>query len=282
MQEDLLIDPVGWGWVTGVFTLSYCLFEVSTGSMGDRIGPRRVLTRIVLWWSAFTALTGAVRSYVGLLVTRFLFGAGEAGAYPNACVVTARWFPPTQRATISGVILMASQLGGALAPLLVVPIQARWGWRAPFFLFGALGVLWAAIWHAWFRDSPAEKTGGTAAIETVAASPAGHAFPWRAAFRSQTLWAILAVAFCYVYVYNFFQTWFHTFLVKGRGFSEEGLLLSSLPYAVAVFSNLVGGATSDALTRQLGRTKGRRLVASLRWLPQVPLRSRLWRSTDKY
>ncbi len=100
MQEDLGIDPIGWGWVTGMFTLAYCLFEIPTGMMGDRIGPRRVLTRIVVWWSAFTALTGAVTSYYPLLLTRFLFGAGEAGAFPNASVVVSRWFPPRQRATM--------------------------------------------------------------------------------------------------------------------------------------------------------------------------------------
>jgi MFS family permease len=83
MQEDLGIDPVGWGWVTAMFTLSYCLFEIPTGTMGDRIGPRRVLTRIVLWWSAFTSLTGAVSNYYLLLLIRFCFGAGEAGRFPT-------------------------------------------------------------------------------------------------------------------------------------------------------------------------------------------------------
>ena len=105
MQEDLHIDPIGWSWVTGIFTLSYCLFEIPTGALADRIGPRRVLTRIVLWWSAFTALTGTMTSYYPLLLTRFLFGAGEAGAFPNASVVVSRWFPPEQRATMSGVTL---------------------------------------------------------------------------------------------------------------------------------------------------------------------------------
>jgi MFS family permease len=159
MQEDLDIDAIGWGWVTGIFTLSYCLFEIPTGALADRIGPRRVLTRIVLWWSAFTALTGATKSYYPLLLTRFLFGAGEAGAFPNSSVVVARWFPPAQRATMSGVTLMASQIGGAIAPLLVVPIQSRYGWRASFFVFGLLGVGWATVWYTWFRDSPAEMSG---------------------------------------------------------------------------------------------------------------------------
>jgi MFS transporter, ACS family, glucarate transporter len=261
MQEDLGIDPVGWGWVTAMFTLSYCLFEIPTGAMGDRVGPRRVLTRIVLWWSAFTTLTGAVSNYYLLLLIRFCFGAGEAGAFPNASIVISRWFPPSRRASVSGVMLMAAQVGGAIAPLLVVPIQMRYGWRASFFVFGAVGVVWAAAWHAWFRDTPAEMPGVSEEElrELSAAQPApGHGFPWRVALRSESLLALMGAAFCYIYVYTFFQTWFHTFLVKGRGVSEGGLLLSALPYGIAVCANLAGGAASDALVRRLGVTWGRR------------------------
>ncbi len=261
MQEDLQIDPVGWGWVTAMFTLSYCLFEIPTGALGDRIGPRRVLTRVVLWWSAFTALTGAASNYWLLLATRFFFGAGEAGAFPNASIVVSRWYPQTRRASMCGVLLMASQIGGGLAPLLIVPIQIRYGWRASFFVFGLTGVVWAAVWYAWFRDTPAEKAGVTreelAEVEPAPAHAHG-AFPWRVALRSSSVLAMLGTAFCYVYVYTFFQTWFHTFLVRGRGFTEGGLLLSALPYVVAACANLGGGAASDALVRRLGRTWGRR------------------------
>jgi len=162
-----------------------------------------------------------------------------------------------------GVLLMASQIGGAIAPLLVVPIQIRYGWRAAFFVFGATGVIWSAVWYAWFRDNPAEKPGITAAeLAAIGTSaPAhGHGFPWRLAFRSETVLAMLATAFCYVYVYTFFQTWFHTFLIKGRGFTEGSLLLSALPYAVAACANVAGGASSDALVKRLGATWGRRSI----------------------
>jgi MFS family permease len=262
MQEDLGIDPIGWGWVTGMFTLAYCLFEIPTGTMGDRIGPRRVLTRIVLWWSAFTALTGTMTSYYPLLITRFLFGAGEAGAFPNSSIVVARWFPRGQRATMSGVNLMASQVGGAIAPLLVLPIQMRYGWRMSFYVFGAAGVVWAAVWYWWFRDSPEEKRGLPPPTSHDAATGAGHGFPWQMASRSTTVWAILGVAFCYIYVYNFFQTWFHTFLVRGRGFSEATLLPSALPFVVAACANLAGGAASDAMVRRLGTKRGRRVIGA--------------------
>jgi len=261
IQDDLHIDPIGWSWVTAMFTLSYCLFEIPTGALGDRIGPRRVLTRVVLWWSAFTSLTGMVWNYNLLLITRFCFGAGEAGAFPNASVVVSHWFPTTQRAGMSGVLLMASQIGGAIAPLLVVPIQIRYGWHASFYIFGMLGLIWAAVWYTWFRDSPSEKRGVTLAeLDQIgpAATPHAKGFPWRSALRSESVLAMLGMAFCYVYVYTFFQTWFHTFLVRGRGFSEGSLVLSALPYVVAACANLTGGAASDALVRRLGLKWGRR------------------------
>jgi len=243
MQEALDIGPLAWGWVTGIFTLSYAAFEIPCGALGDRIGPRRVLTRIVLWWSVFTSLTGTVTGFVPLLLTRFFFGAGEAGAFPNASIAVARWFPVHERGRAFGISLMASQLGGAFAPLLVVPIQIRYGWRASFYVFGILGVAWSLVWYGWFRDSPAEKPGVSQAelAETRdLVAKAHHGLPWRIALRSGNLWAVMAVAAGYVYTYYFFQSWFHTYLVKARGYSEAALLLSSLPFLVGACANLGG------------------------------------------
>ena len=146
IQDALHIGPQAWGWVVGVFTLSYGIFEIPTGRMGDRSGARKVLTRVVLWWSGFTALTGLTSNYYVLLLVRFLFGAGEAGAIPNISISLSRWFPAKERARAMGVILMALQAGGALAPLIIVPIQIRYGWQASFFVLGAIGVMWSIGW----------------------------------------------------------------------------------------------------------------------------------------
>jgi len=263
IQEALQIGPVGWGWVTGVFTIAYAIFEIPSGALGDRIGPRRVLTRIVLWWSAFTSLTGLVTSYYQLLLTRFLFGMGEAGAFPNASIAVARWFPIHERGRALGFSLMASQFGGAIAPVLVVPIQIRYGWRASFYVFGVLGVAWSVVWYWWFRDTPAEKSGVSEAElkDTRGLIPkAHHGLPWMTALRSANFWATMGVAFCYVYTLYFFQSWFHTYLVKARGFSENDLLLSSLPFVVAACANCAGGLASHALVRRVGLTWGRRSI----------------------
>ena len=263
MQEALHLSPIAWGWVTGVFTISYAAFEIPSGALGDRIGPRRVLTRIVLWWSGFTSLTGLVSGYIPLLVTRFLFGAGEAGAFPNASIAVARWFPVQERGRAFGITLMSSQLGGAIAPLLVVPVQAHYGWRASFFVFGFLGVAWSAVWYWWFRDTPAEKTGVTAAeLEETRGliAKANHALPWRIALGSGNLWAAMGVALCYVYTLYFFQSWFHTYLVKAHGYSENDLLLSSLPFLVGAAANYGGGLASNALVKRIGLQSGRRMI----------------------
>jgi len=207
MQESLGISPAAWGWVTGMFALSYGAFEIPSGAMGDRLGPRRVLTRIVLWWSAFTSLTGVVSNYYFLLIARFCFGMGEAGAYPNASAAIARWFPVPERGRALGIMWMCSQLGGAIAPLLVLPIQMHYGWRASFVAFGLLGVFWVVAWRRWFCDSPPDQAGSEAKTH--------DAMPWGLAFRSANLWAILAMTASYVYTLGFFQSWLHTYLVKG-------------------------------------------------------------------
>lgn len=252
MQEALSLGPEQWGWVTGVFTLAYALFEIPSGSLGDRIGPRRVLTRIVLWWSAFTSLTGAVSSYVLLVIVRFCFGMGEAGAYPNVGIVIGRWFPVQQRAAAYGVVLMAAQAGGALAPLLVVPIQAAYGWRASFMVFGVAGILWSIAWYTWFRDFPSEGT--------QAAPVAHHPLPWALALRCRSLWALVLMAGCVGYTMSFFQSWLGTYLVKARGFTETGLLFASLPFIVGALANIAGGWIGDALVRKTGLRRGRRTM----------------------
>jgi MFS family permease len=267
MQKDLGISPERWGWVVGLFAISYAVFEIPSGAMGDRIGARKVLTRIVIWWSVFTSLTGTVSNYFLLLLVRFMFGAGEAGAYPNSSSSISRWFPVVERARAHGLVWMASRVGGAVSPLLVIPIQMRWGWRASFYSFGVLGVVWAIFWYRWYRDTPREKPAVTAAeIQEIeegqgAAGRLRHSLPWRVALKHGNFWAILLMYHTYCWGSFFFLSWLHTFLAKGRGFTADELRsLSSLPFIFGGLANLAGGFTSDRLVRRVGLKWGRRAV----------------------
>jgi MFS family permease len=261
IQEDLHIKPEMWGWIVGIFTVSYALFEIPTGRMGDRNGARKVLTRVVLWWSAFTAFTGMTSNYYVLLLTRFCFGAGEAGYLPNVGISISRWFPVIERARAFGFVWMSAQIGGALSPLVIVPIQLRYGWRASFFLLGVIGILWCLAWYGWYRERPTENPNVTPSELEEIGPPSvtgAHSLPWAIVLRSANLWAILLLAFCYVFALYFFISWLHTFLVKGRGFSEGQLLLSTAPALLGALGNVSGGFASDALVRRLGIKWGRR------------------------
>ena len=263
IQQDLGLTPGDWGLVVSAFALAYAIFEIPSGWLGDRVGPRSVLTRIVVWWSAFTSLTGAVTSFPILLGTRFLFGAGEAGAYPNASAAISRWFPAAERGGAHGVVWMASRVGGILSPILVIPIQQAWGWRASFYIFGVFGVIWAIAWYLWFRDDPADMAGVTKQeiAEIGAPKRDSHRMPWGVVLRSPNLWWIMAMYHTYCWGSFFYLSWLHTFLQKGRGYSEQEIQqLSWLPFACGAVANLLGGLTSDRLVKRIGLKWGRRAV----------------------
>lgn len=270
IQDEMGISPEKWGWVLSAFIISYGVFEIPSGAMGDRLGHRSVLMRIVVWWSVFTSLTGAAWNYAALVVTRFLFGAGEAGAYPNMAGAVGRWFPPAERARAQGIIWGASRIGGALSPWIVVPLMAVMGWRNTFFVFGAVGIIWAMIWFAWYRDRPALQPGITPAelaeigadhVATGAAKPT--AVPWGRLFRSPRLWLIMAMYWCYVWGSMFYLTWFPTYLVKGRGLTEAEMgVFAALPFILGATGNVVGGTLCDRLSRRFGLSLGRRIVGA--------------------
>lgn len=265
IQQELGIQPARWGWILGAFVLAYGIFEIPTGALGDRGGQRSVLMRVVLWWSAFTGLTGLARSYPVLLITRFLFGAGEAGAYPNIAGALGRWFPARERARTQGFIWSASRLGGALAPLIVVPMQSSIGWRASFGVLGVLGAIWAIAWHAWYHDHPAEQPGITpqelAEIGAGTSREAHVDIPWDRLLSSSQLRIIFVMYFLQAFGSWFYFGWFPVYLMKGAGFSEKEMgIYTALPFLMGAAGNLVGGFLSDAMVVRVGLKTGRRIM----------------------
>ena len=208
------------------FTLAYGLFEVPTGRWGDRIGGRRVLTRISLWWSAFTAITGACTGLWTLVGVRFLFGAGEAGAFPNVARVLSRWFPDEERGRAQGVLLAASSIGGALAPFLAAVLIQAIGWRWTFAAFGGVGAAWAAGFWWWFRDDPATHPAvGPAELAHIGrratSSDVHTAIPWAAVARNPSIRAlglIMALGSFNSYIYF---SWYPKYLKDGRHIAPD-------------------------------------------------------------
>jgi sugar phosphate permease len=279
MKAELDLSNFQWGMVGVAFQVSYAVFEPMTGHWGDRYGSRRVLTRIVLWWSAFTALTGwvwnfsapllpglVVNGFLLLLLIRFLFGAGEAGALPNAARVIGLWFPPGRRGPAQALISTSAQIGGATAPWVAAYfIQSEYvGWRLSFVIFGSLGVVWAFFFARWFRDDPATHPGVNDAERRYISgdrppSPssrdgqAHQAIPWRQVFRNRNIWLLGVInAFTSFYSYMLFL-WFPTYLKEGRGLDElTSGQLGSLPYLFGATGVLLGGFLGDWLTAWTG------------------------------
>ncbi|HKB91049.1 MAG TPA: MFS transporter, partial [Opitutaceae bacterium] len=156
IMHDLRLTKGQMSLVYSAFALAYALFEIPTAWWADRKGTRRVLTRIVLWWSVFTMLTGLAFNYVQLVATRFLFGVGEAGAWPSVARTFSRWIPLTERGRVQGAFFSGAHLVGGLTPMIVVALTASMGWRYIFLLMGALGVVWSTVWYRWFRDEPSQ------------------------------------------------------------------------------------------------------------------------------
>jgi ACS family glucarate transporter-like MFS transporter len=260
MMEELHLTVLQMGIVFGAFTLAYSLFEIPSGWLGDTRGPRRVLTRIVLWWSGFTMLTAAARGLTSLITIRFLFGAGEAGAFPNVAQAFSRWFPRRERGAANGVLFLGSRVGGMLSAPIALLLIRRWGWRASFVTFGTFGLAWAIAWYGWYRDRPGEHPAVSADelawIQQDDVSTGGHAearTPWKALCRDRNLYAICAMYFAFGYGLYFYFTWLPTFLIRVLGFSLlAGGLFAALPFVLAGMADLAGGWLTDRLARLRG------------------------------
>lgn len=266
IMADLGISKEQLGWILGIFALAYGGFEIPTGLMGDRLGAKKVLIRVVLWWSAFTVLTGFATGFGMLLLTRFLFGIGEAGAYPNSSIVLSKWFPAIERARGQAWIWSASRIGGALTPFLVIPIQTHFGWRVTFYFLGALGIIWVIFWKYWFREEPTQMKGvSEAELTKILAErnlPEGnHRFSWKI-FRNRNLLLLMAMYYCYASGAFFFQAWLPTYLQKGRGLNDQDMsFITSFSFVLGAVGCLSGGFVCDFLVKRLGTRWGRASVA---------------------
>lgn len=267
IRADLHLTAIQMGWVFSVFTLAYAIFEVPSGWLGDTIGPRKVLTRIVLSWSAFTAATGLTWNFPSLLLCRFLFGTGEAGAFPNTSRSFSQWFPVRERGRAHGIIFMGTRLGGALAPPLAVALIAAVGWRASFWIFGSIGIFWAAGWWKWFRDDPAHHPAVNALeleiIRQDRSDSPKHKLEWRHLLSINLLFICL-MYFAVGYGLYFYLTWLPTYLREARGFSASSAsLLAGLVLLAGAATSMLGGLWTDRWVKRFGLKVGRCAVGGI-------------------
>ena len=270
IRKEFGFDAVTMGWIFSAFNWSYALFQIPGGWLGDRFGPRRVLTAIVLWWSAFTAATALAWGKWSMASVRFLFGLGEAGAFPTATRALSHWLPAGERGFAQGITHSGARLGAALTPPAAVFLIAEFGWRSVFYIFGLLGALWAVVWFTFYRDRPEQHAWVNEAELTLiretgeqARSLAGVQVPWGQILRSRNLWLICAMYFCYAYSLWIYLSWFPTYLQEARGFTLKQMgFWHMVPLIAATIGDTVGGWASDLIARRTGNLRlARRSVA---------------------
>ena len=269
LKADLGLNNQQFGWVLAAFALAYALFEIPSGAWGDRIGPRLVFMRIVLWWSLFTVLTGLVSGLVSLILIRFLFGMGESGTMPNSVLVISRWFPAHETGRALPWMGIGTQIGAAIAPLIIIPIASAYGWRAPFFVNGVIGLAWVLLCYTWFKNFPSEMK-HISPKETVLIEshrryhPHQSLLPWKVIFKNRTIWALMGMYFCYQWANYFFIAWMPVFLQEKLHFTEHqsGSIIFVL-FIAGIAGLLIGGFCIDWLAKKKGLLFGRRCIGMM-------------------
>jgi D-galactonate transporter len=275
ISKEFGFDKVTMGAIISAFVWAYALFQVPGGWLGDRFGPRRMLTIIVTYWSIMTAATALATGAVSFIVVRFLFGVGEGGAFPVATRAMQLWYPPRERGFVQGITHSASRLGAAIAPPIVIAIMTAFEWRWAFYVCGAVGIVWAVWWWFAYRDLPEEHgLVNRAEVERIRGTDAQGdvnppkiearaTVPWATLLRSPNMWAIMCAYFTYVYCLWIFLSWLPSYLVDYRHFTLLTVgWLASLPLLAGVVGDTVGGLATDWLLRKTGKARfARRLVA---------------------
>lgn len=259
------------GWVLSIFALGYAIFQVPSGILADRLGPRVVLTAVVSFWSLFTAMTAAATGYMSMLTYRFLFGLGEAGAYPGCARAVYSWIPMSERGLVQGAMFSGARFGAAFTLPLVAWMVGHLGWRLSFAVLGGIGVLWAVFWFFWFRDDPATHPRISQAERTMilaarqqAVTGEQEVLPLTTGrlFGSRNVWLLMGQYFASNFTFFFCLTWLFPYL-KTRyslGMVEAGFYAAAPPLAGA-FGNWVAGATIDWIYRRGKWTASRRVPA---------------------
>jgi MFS transporter, ACS family, glucarate transporter len=272
ITADLKLTNVEFGWALSAFALGYALCQTPSGILADRFGPRAVLAAVVAVWSLFTGLTGLATGLATLLVVRFLFGAGEAGAFPGMARAMYAWIPMRERGLAQGINFSGGRLGAAFALPAVAAMVSALGWRVSFGVLMLVGFVWAVLWFLWFRDDPAEHPRLSEeerelilATRQQSGAPAGAVRPLSASalFGSANLWLLMLQYFCSNFTFFFCLTWLFPYLKKTYHLDAVTAgWFAAAPFVAGAMGNICAGALVDRIYRG-GRWRLSRLFPAI-------------------
>jgi MFS transporter, ACS family, glucarate transporter len=270
MVADLRLTDIEFGWVMAMFTLGYALFQAPTGYFADRRGPRFVLTAIIIFWSFCTAITSAAKNFIQLLIIRFIFGAGEAGAFPALSKVVYNWFPLRERGIVQGINFSGSRIGAAFTLPLVAWMISEIGWRWSFILVGLVGAAYAVFWYFVFRDKPEDSKWISESEKefiiknrqqpTVGELPP---FSMKVLLKSKNMWLAMGQYICSNFTFYFTLTWMLPYIADRFQIDIiQAGMYSMFPLLSGALGNWVSGWMVDSIySRSNNLKKSRRVPA---------------------
>lgn len=271
--EELQLTDTQMGWVLSAFALGYALFQTPSGMLADRVGPRYILSSIVAVWSLFTGMTAMAWSYSSMLIIRFLFGAGEAGAFPNMARAVFSWFPMSERGRIQGLNFSGSRIGAAFALPIVAWMVAELGWKTSFYILAGIGFVWALLFFWWFRNNPEEHSWTSDEekqyILQNRQQPAqedteNSKLPFGVMFSSKNMWFVMLQYFCSNFTFFFCLTWLFPYIKQEYNLETvEAGFYTSVPLLFGAFGNWVSGYMVDAIYKAGHWERSRQLTAMI-------------------
>lgn len=269
IMEDLGLSDAQFGWIMSAFAFGYALFQTPSGAMADKLGPRRLLAAVVTFWSIFTGLTAVAWSWLSMLVFRFFFGAGEAGAFPGMARVVYLWIPEKERGVVKGINFSASRLGAAVTMPVLPALIHSIGWKETFLILMLTGFLWATIWWLWFRDEPSEKNGVSPEELSLIQgkrpriSREGAGVSMAQLFSSGNLWRMMGQYFASNFTFFFCLTWLYPHVKEtyNLDYTQAGFY-TAIPLLGGALGNLLSGWMVDGLYRK-GMVKLSRKVPAI-------------------
>ena len=274
-MKEYGFNKVTMGIIFSSFIWAYALFQVPGGWLGDRFGPRKVLSVIMAYRTVIAILTTGAMGFASFWGIRFALGVGEAGAFPTATRAMQMWFPRDERGFVQGVSHAASRLGAAVGPPIAVAIMIHYGWRSVFYVIGALSLLWSILYLVMYRNMP-EETSLVSRAELArirgldekgeikqANIQKRPKVPWNILLKHGNMWAVMCAYATYIYSLWFFLSWLPSYLVEYRHFTviKTGLF-ASMPLMAGVVGDAFGGWLTDKLLLRTNNLKfARRSVA---------------------
>jgi ACS family D-galactonate transporter-like MFS transporter len=255
IADEFEIGPAIQGIMLSAFFWTYALFQIPSGWLLDRFGPRVIYPVAVGWWSIWTALTAAATGVTSVILFRLGLGIGEAPVQPANIKVVSRWFPRRERAFASSLFDMGQQIGTALAVPAVTALALLGGWRLAFVVIGLAGLLWIVGWLAVYRDPEQHPRVSAAELAHIRSdqaeleeAPERSSVPWRTLLRDNQVWALMTGYVFRSLAGAFFLTWYPSYLLDDRGFTEaEFGMVGMIPALIAIGSTVLGGVVSDRM-----------------------------------